>query len=210
MNFFAQKGKPASEAALVYLQQDFFSASLVKGNFRQICVLPKHMDWSHSTPHTALDFFYYTNLFYESIAEFCTVQDCPTMSAGAGVDYNWTDSRGKTVKLPAPQYVDYFMTYAQNILNDQTVFPTKSGAEFPRDFLATIRQIHKQLIRVFVHMYSTHVHQIQALGLQGHINTLFAHILCFGKEFDLIDKKDLVPVLDFVHELDGVHSLGLK
>ncbi|ORY39374.1 Mob1/phocein [Rhizoclosmatium globosum] len=139
------------------------------------------MDVNEWLAVNTLDFFYYTNLFYESIAEFCTVQDCPTMSAGAGVDYNWTDSRGKTVKLPAPQYVDYFMTYAQNILNDQTVFPTKSGAEFPRDFLATIRQIHKQLIRVFVHMYSTHVHQIQALGLQGHINTLFAHILCLEK-----------------------------
>ncbi|KAJ3067283.1 Maintenance of ploidy protein mob2, partial [Podochytrium sp. JEL0797] len=131
MNLFnlgrAPRHGPGSSPALRTLTQpEFVAASLVKGNFRQICVLPKYMDQNEWLAVNTLDFFYYTNLFYESIAEFCTVHECPTMSAGAGIDYNWTDSRGKSVKLPAPQYVDYFMTYTQNILNDQTVFPTKT------------------------------------------------------------------------------------
>ncbi|KAJ3354353.1 Maintenance of ploidy protein mob2 [Entophlyctis luteolus] len=157
----------------IYMNPEFYSASLVKGNFRQIVTLPKHMDLNE------------------------------------WVDYTWTDSRGRTVKLPAPQYVDYFMTWTQNILNDQSVFPTKSGTEFPPTFVTTIRQIHKQLVRVFVHMYSTHATRIEELSLQAHLNTLFAHVLCFGKEFDLIERKDLTALADFVALLDSVHSLGL-
>ncbi|TPX57506.1 hypothetical protein CcCBS67573_g09245 [Chytriomyces confervae] len=228
MNFFSASS-PSNAAARVYLQPDFVQASLVKGNFRQICALPKYMDlneWyavvllffilvhltlviKHRLAVNILDFFYYTNLFYESVAEFCTVHNCPNMSAGANIEYSWTDSKGKSVKLPAPQYVDYFMTWTQSILNDQSVFPTKAGIEFPPNFLVTLKAIYKHIMRVFVHMYSAHVHQIQVLNLQSHLNTLFAHLLCFGREFDLLERKDLVSVQDFVSALDALYGLNL-
>ncbi|KAJ3238000.1 Maintenance of ploidy protein mob2 [Chytriomyces hyalinus] len=208
MNFFSASS-PSNAAARVYLQPDFVQASLVKGNFRQICALPKYMDLNEWLAPTVLDFFYYTNLFYESVAEFCTVHNCPNMSAGANIEYSWTDSKGKSVKLPAPQYVDYFMTWTQSILNDQSVFPTKAGIEFPPNFLVTLKAIYKHIMRVFVHMYSAHVHQIQMLNLQSHLNTLFAHLLCFGREFDLLERKDLVSVQDFVSALDALYGLNL-
>ncbi|KAJ3263715.1 Maintenance of ploidy protein mob2 [Chytriomyces hyalinus] len=208
MNFFSASS-PSNAAARVYLQPDFVQASLVKGNFRQICALPKYMDLNEWLAVNILDFFYYTNLFYESVAEFCTVHNCPNMSAGANIEYSWTDSKGKSVKLPAPQYVDYFMTWTQSILNDQSVFPTKAGIEFPPNFLVTLKAIYKHIMRVFVHMYSAHVHQIQMLNLQSHLNTLFAHLLCFGREFDLLERKDLVSVQDFVSALDALYGLNL-
>ncbi|KAK7028125.1 Maintenance of ploidy protein mob2 [Paramarasmius palmivorus] len=34
----------------------------------------------------------------------------------------------KSVNLPAPTYIDYVMTWVQNLLDDENVFPTKSGA----------------------------------------------------------------------------------
>ncbi|KAI8823255.1 MOB kinase activator 1A-like protein [Chytriomyces cf. hyalinus JEL632] len=214
MNFFSASS-PSNSAARVYLQPDFVQASLVKGNFRQICALPKYMDLNEwfgvffLFTAVLLDFFYYTNLFYESVAEFCTVHNCPNMSAGANIEYSWTDSKAKSVKLPAPQYVDYFMTWTQSILNDQSVFPTKAGIEFPPNFLVTLKAIYKHIMRVFVHMYSAHVHQIQMLNLQSHLNTLFAHLLCFGREFELLERKDLVSVQDFVSALDALYGLNL-
>ncbi|KAI8836419.1 maintenance of ploidy protein mob2 [Chytriomyces cf. hyalinus JEL632] len=192
MNFFSASS-PSNAAARVYLQPDFVQASLVKGNFRQICALPKYMDLNE----------------WLAVNKFCTVHNCPNMSAGANIEYSWTDSKGKSVKLPAPQYVDYFMTWTQSILNDQSVFPTKAGIEFPPNFLVTLKAIYKHIMRVFVHMYSSHVHQIQMLNLQSHLNTLFAHLLCFGREFDLLERKDLVSVQDFVSALDALYGLNL-
>lgn len=43
------------------------------------------------------------------------------------VEYTWSDSLSKKVKLPAPQYIDYMTTSIQNVLNDESVFPTKAG-----------------------------------------------------------------------------------
>lgn len=41
--------------------------------------------------------------------------------------YTWTDQNQKKNKLPAPTYIDYVMTWAQNLINDENVFPTKAG-----------------------------------------------------------------------------------
>lgn len=35
----------------------------------------------------------------------------------------------KPTKLPAPEYVDALMNWAQNILDDESVFPNKIGTE---------------------------------------------------------------------------------
>lgn len=43
------------------------------------------------------------------------------------VEYTWSDSLSKKVKLSAPQYIDYMTTSIQNILNDESIFPTKAG-----------------------------------------------------------------------------------
>lgn len=41
--------------------------------------------------------------------------------------YTWIDERGKKIRLSAPQYIDYVMTYAQRTVNDEGIFPTKFG-----------------------------------------------------------------------------------
>ncbi|TPX67715.1 hypothetical protein SpCBS45565_g03603 [Spizellomyces sp. 'palustris'] len=124
------------------------------------------------------------------------------MNAGPSAEYTWTDGQRRTVKIPAPQYVDYVMTWIQNVLNDETVFPTKSGSEFPPNFLISIRSIFKQLFRIFAHIYHGHYDKILHMSAEGHLNTLFAHFICFAREFDLLDKKELTPLIDFVVELE--------
>lgn len=49
------------------------------------------------------------------------------MLAGPNSEFAWTDSQKKLIKLPAPQYIDYVMSWIQNLLDDEAVFPTRTG-----------------------------------------------------------------------------------
>ena len=44
-------------------------------------------------------------------------------------EYLWADGTEvkKPIKLSAPEYVDYLMTWVQKQLDDETVFPSKIG-----------------------------------------------------------------------------------
>lgn len=76
-----------------------------------------------------MDFFNQINMLYGTITEFCTEESCAVMSAGPKYEYHWAD--GHTVKKPikcsAPKYIDYLMTWAQDQLDDETLFPSKIG-----------------------------------------------------------------------------------
>lgn len=41
--------------------------------------------------------------------------------------YVWTDDHGRKLKCSAPLYFDYAMSYIQELLTDEDVFPTKAG-----------------------------------------------------------------------------------
>lgn len=43
------------------------------------------------------------------------------------LNYTWINQDRKSVQLPAPTYIDYVMTWVQNLLDDENTFPTKSG-----------------------------------------------------------------------------------
>lgn len=82
------------------------------------------------------------------------------------------------------------MNWAQNILDDENVFPNKigtddrlsdsvtpnlivtSGIPFPRNFRDTVRTIVRRLFRVYAHIYSNHFDQICALGIEGIFQSL--------------------------------------
>jgi len=42
--------------------------------------------------------------------------------------YTWVDVQRKPIHLPAPQYIDFVMTWIGHLLNDEAVFPTKPSA----------------------------------------------------------------------------------
>lgn len=45
--------------------------------------------------------------------------------------YFWTDEQGRKLKCSAPLYFDYAMSYVQDLLTDEDVFPTKAGEKPP-------------------------------------------------------------------------------
>jgi len=184
---------PASPAGQkpLYLCSPFVEAALVKGNFKTIVMLPKYVDVTEWVAVNMFDFYQNLNLFYGVIAESCTATVCPTMSAGPTLDYTWIDHNRKQVKLPAPTYIDYVMTWLQNLLDDEGTFPTKSGHEFPATFPSTTKHIYRQMLRVFAHIYHAHYRDILHLRSEPHFNSLFAHFLSFGREYELLEIKDV-------------------
>ncbi|SPO21530.1 related to MOB2 - required for maintenance in ploidy [Ustilago trichophora] len=177
-------GKP------LYLCQPFVGASLVKGSLKTISSVPKYVDPKEWIAVNLFDFFNNLNQFYGVLTEFCTVSSNPTMSAGPGLDYTWIDQNRKQVKLPAPQYIDYVMTWVGGLLSDEATFPTKASRDFPPTFLTTCKHIYKQLLRVFAHIYHAQYQYLVHLCCEGHFNSLFAHFVAFGTENRLFDYRD--------------------
>lgn len=105
-------------------------------------------------------------------------------------EYLWEDGVKfkRPTKLPAPEYVDALMNWAQGILDDERVFPNqigmppshtstkpllkpsrslREGVPFPRNFRDTVRTLFRRLFRVYAHLYSNHFDHICALGIEG-------------------------------------------
>jgi len=140
-----------------------------------------------------VDFFNQINLLYGSITEFCTQETCSCMSAGPQYEYHWVrrapvscfacarilaqlrrltralwQADGVNIKKPiqcsAPEYVDYLMTWVQQQLDDEAIFPSELGVPFPKDFETRLKNIYKRLFRVYAHMYHSHIEKIITLG----------------------------------------------
>jgi MOB kinase activator 1 len=129
----------------------YAQATLGTGNLRDAVSLPEGEDENEWLAVNTVDFFNEINLLYGVIAEFCTEQACPIMCAGPKYEYMWAD--GQTIKRPmavsAPRYVDYLMTWVQNQLDDEKIFPTQLGVPFPPDFTERVQNIFKRLFRVY-------------------------------------------------------------
>jgi len=95
-------------------------ATLGTGNLRQAVMLPEREDINEWLAVNTVDFFNQINLLYGSITEFCTPQTCAVMSAGPKYEYLWADGEKikKPIKVSAPEYIDYLMTWVQSILDD--------------------------------------------------------------------------------------------
>ncbi|KAJ7600942.1 Mob1/phocein [Mycena floridula] len=185
-------GNPSGSRPL-YLCSPFVDSALVKGHFKTIVMMPKYVDPAEWVAVNVFDFYTNLNEFYGVMTECCTPSSCPTMSAGPNLNYTWATPDRKQVSLPAPSYIDSVMSTVQGLLDDENVFPTKSGQEFHQSFAQTVKSIYRQLFRVFAHLYHAHYQQVLHLRSEPHFNSLFAHFLAFGRarEYDLLDIKDV-------------------
>lgn len=187
-----------AQARPLYLCQPFVRTALVKGSFATIVVLPKYIEQGEWLALNVFEFFTYLNHFYSVISEHCTFSTCPSMSAGPGLDYTWLDQNRKQMRLPASQYIDYVLAWINNRINEEQLFPTKAGMAFSPQFLPTVKAIYKQMFRVFAHIYHAHFELIVHLSLEGHWNSFFQHFISFGKEFDLLDARDIEPLKELI------------
>lgn len=69
--------------------------------------------------------------------------------------------------------------------------PPMPGRDFPPNFPGQVKLMYRLLLNVFAHMYHIHFPTILHLRSEPHFNSLFAHFLAFGREFGLLDMKDV-------------------
>ena len=57
-------------------------------------------------------------------------------------EYLWEDGQKykRPTKLPAPEYVDALMNWAQNILDDEAMFPNTIGTSVLRDAFQAVQR----------------------------------------------------------------------
>eukprot|EP00118_Oscarella_pearsei_P004395 m.18695 g.18695 ORF g.18695 m.18695 type:complete len:211 (+) comp27714_c0_seq3:43-675(+) len=196
------KGKKKSTGVSIdekklYMDPLYVESHIIDGSLHEMVLLPSGTDKNEWIASQTLAYFNHFNLIYGAISEMCTPVSCPQMMAGS-TQYNWHDDKNKKVKLSAPQYVDLVMTTCQKQLQDDSLFPTKFGQDFPSHFVASIKKIYRWLFHVGAHVYHHHYQDIIDLHLCKHLNTLFTHFVYFSNEFELLDSKDLSPLADLV------------
>jgi len=212
MSFFAFSGKKShtfkpkkniQEGTKQYQLKQYAEATLGSGNLKLAVKLPEGEDLNEWLAVNTVDFFNQINMLYGTITEFCTPQACPIMSAGPKYEYHWADGTTikKAIKVSAPEYVDYLMSWTQNQLDDETIFPSKIGVPFPPKFQSLVRNIFKRLFRVYAHIYHSHFPKIVSLGEEAHLNTSFKHFIYFVQEFNLVEKKELAPLQELISQL---------
>ncbi|GJJ72832.1 MOB kinase activator 1 [Entomortierella parvispora] len=198
-----KKSSHGSSLQKQYLQKEYAEQTLGSGNLRLAVHLPEGEDLNEWLAVNTVDFFNQINMLYGTITEFCTPQDCPVMSAGPKYEYHWKDDFQfkKPARVSAPVYVDHLMSWVQAQLDNEAIFPSKIGVEFPANFKTLVTDIFRRLFRVYAHIYATHFSVIVSLGEEAHLNTSFKHFILFVKEFDLIDPKELAPLSDLIESL---------
>ncbi|XP_029800997.1 MOB kinase activator 1B isoform X3 [Suricata suricatta] len=144
-------------------------------------MLPEGEDLNEWVAVNTVDFFNQINMLYGTITDFCTEEICPVMSAGPKYEYHWADGTNikKPIKCSAPKYIDYLMTWVQDQLDDETLFPSKIGVPFPKNFMSVAKTILKRLFRVYAHIYHQHFDPVIQLQEEAHLNTSFKHFIFF-------------------------------
>lgn len=186
----------------LYLQSPLLECRIPEPDLIFLSDLPGGLDYNEWLASHTIGFFEHVNLTYGTVSEYCTQSSCPEMVGPGPRNYSWIDEKGKKTRLSAPQYVDYVMTYCQKTINDETVFPTKHGNEFPTGFeSAYIRKMVRLLFHVLAHVYHSHFKEIVLLQLHAHLNALFAHFVGFSVRFNLLEEKELEVMADLVDAL---------
>eukprot|EP00761_Pharyngomonas_kirbyi_P013632 gb/GECH01013661.1/.p1 GENE.gb/GECH01013661.1/~~gb/GECH01013661.1/.p1 ORF type:complete len:227 (+),score=29.48 gb/GECH01013661.1/:1-681(+) len=164
--------------------------------------LPEGHDKNAWLAVNTIDFFNTTNLLYGSITEFCTNSTCPTMTAGR-YEFYWADGVKvkRPIKVSAPEYVNYLLEWVEHYLEDDKVFPSDPSTPFPKNFETIVRNIFRRLFRVYAHIYHSHLKVMEELGQDAHLNTVFKHLCYFILEFNLIGRKELLPMKAFIIDL---------
>merc|ERR1712105_272169 len=191
----------------LYLQSPLLECRIPEPDLIFLSDLPGGLDYNEwLAPHT-IGFFEHVNLTYGTVSEYCNQSSCPEMVGPGPRNYSWIDEKGKKTRVSAPQYVDYVMTYCQKTINDENVFPTKHGNEFPATFGSQyIRKMVRLLFHVLAHVYHSHFKEIVLLQLHAHLNALFAHFVGFSVRFNLLEEKELEVMSDLVEALKIVPS----
>lgn len=170
-------------------------------NLREAVKLPRHENREEWIANNIFDFYKQICMLYETVEEYCTDNTCPRMTAGKKYEYLWSGPTRESLKYSAGKYIRRLLSWVQEQLNDENVFPTITENAFPPNYDEVCKTIAKRLCRVYAHVYHHHLHQVKQLKEEAHMNTSFKHFIYFVKEFKLVPDNDLDPLNDYINNL---------
>ncbi|XP_021954358.1 MOB kinase activator-like 2 [Folsomia candida] len=204
----------------LYLETALLERHLNETDLKHLVEMPTGLEENEWMASHTIALFEHVNLIYGTISEFCTSTSCPDMNGPCMRTYLWFDEKGKKVKVAAPQYIDYVMTFIQKTINDECVFPTKTTNAFPPSFKPIVKKICRLLFHVIAHIYHCHFKEVVLLSLHAHLNLkggygyspsatattsmednqdplpaplihlVFAHFTLFNETFKLVEDKE--------------------
>jgi MOB kinase activator 1 len=167
--------------------------TLGSGNLRAAVALPPNEDRNEWLAANTVDFFNEISLLYGLVGEDAQQFSQPGEGFPPGFEYRWqapgTDS--KPMKCSSPDYVDYVMTWVEDQINNEEIFPIQESQPFPANFENYVRDIFKRLFRIFAIIYHRHFAVIEELEAAAHLNTCFKHFAFFCFEFNLVDEAEM-------------------
>ncbi|CAH1263246.1 MOB3B [Branchiostoma lanceolatum] len=198
--------KKFQQGTMRYQLHKHAQATLSGGrDLREAVRLPHREDLNDWVAVHVVDFFNRINLIYGTISDFCTDESCPTMSGGPRYEYRWADDHNykKPTMVPANKYISLLMDWIESNINNENVFPLDTSTPFPKNFLPLCKKMLTRLFRVFVHVYIHHFDRVVAIGGEPHVNTCYKHFYFFITENNLVEKRELEPLVDMTRRLCG-------
>lgn len=182
---------------------EYTKKSLGLGNMRQAVELPPGEDRNEWFAANTVDFFNEVSLIWGIVTESGTPAKVAGEGFPPGFEYRWADGVKikKPIRCSGPEYVDYVMTWVEDQINDESIFPTSAATAFPRTFEVSIKQIFTRIFRIFAIVYTNHVAKLDELGAAAHLNTSFKHFIFFVWQFELVESRELEALRDLVAEL---------
>jgi len=178
-------------------------ATLGSGNLREAVALPAGEDVNEWLACKTMDLFNEAALVNGMVSDFCTAHSCPRMNAGGNYEYKWAD--GVKYKTPtdvcAPQYCSLLMQWVSLQLENQAIFPTEPGVNFPHNFRDVVSNIFRRLFRIYAHIYYAHKERVVELTFEAHLNSCFKHFLYFILEFNLVREEELKPLQPLIDKM---------
>ena len=135
--------------------------------------------------------------------------------------YTWIDTKGNPINLPAPTYIKHIQTWVAGKVQDQALFPTDNFTSapplprasetqadpthyigktsgFPQRFETEIKNMYKQMLRCYAHLYWQHWLVFWDISANRELNTCFVHFINVGRIFNLLTEKDMEPMAPLV------------
>lgn len=155
--------------------------------------LPDNEEVNEWLAANTVDFFNEISLLYGLVADDAQRFTKPGEGFPPGFEYRWADGVNivKPMRCSSPEYVDYVMTWVEDQINNEDIFPVQESQAFPDDFDVYVKDIFKRLFRVFAIIYHRHFPTIEKLDAAAHLNTCFKHFMFFVLEFKLVDEKEM-------------------
>ncbi|XP_031420478.1 MOB kinase activator 2 [Clupea harengus] len=166
-----------------------------------LSVLPHGLDLNEWMATNTIAFFQLVTLISSALSELCSSSSCPKATGPGDRVYFWTDESGRKLKCSAPLYTDYALSYIQELLSDEDVFPVRADADFPVGFPFLVEKVCLLMFRTLAHLYCEHYTQLVAMEMHPHLNTVFTHLVLFCQSFNLLEPQETEPLQDLITAL---------